>query len=164
MIRLLLPLILVILALVLAQRYIVSAPPEAKPSRKITVLLVGLFIVLLILTILHRMHWLAAIVPAVILFLRKVFSSISPVFQPKSPTSHSREQHTTQEPPPSAQSTGNAAEDEALNVLGLHRPYTREEVVEAHRKLMQKFHPDRGGNDYFAARINDAKQLLLRNS
>lgn len=50
---------------------------------------------------------------------------------------------------------------EALAVLGLKDDATQEEIVAAHRKLIQKMHPDRGGNDYLAAQINLAKDVLL---
>lgn len=63
------------------------------------------------------------------------------------------------QPPP--QSSGGMTRKEALAVLGVTEDATEEDIVAAHRKLMQKMHPDRGGNDYLAAKINQAKDMLL---
>ena len=49
----------------------------------------------------------------------------------------------------------------AIEVLGLAEPINKEDVIQAHRKLMQKLHPDRGGSDYLAKKINSAKDFLL---
>ncbi|NKB34218.1 MAG: molecular chaperone DnaJ [Pseudomonadales bacterium] len=49
----------------------------------------------------------------------------------------------------------------AIEVLGLTDPVDKEKIVQAHRKLMQKLHPDRGGSDYLAKKINMAKDFLL---
>jgi hypothetical protein len=53
------------------------------------------------------------------------------------------------------------SEAEALEVLGLHSDAEAHEINEAHRRLMQIIHPDRGGSQYFAVKANQAKEILL---
>jgi hypothetical protein len=61
--------------------------------------------------------------------------------------------------PPAADAA--MSEAEALEILGLQKGATRDDVVLAHRRLMQKMHPDRGGSDYLARKINLARDYLL---
>lgn len=56
---------------------------------------------------------------------------------------------------------GQMTVDEAYRVLGIKPGSSREIVIDAHRRLMQRLHPDRGGSDYLAAKINQAKDVLL---
>lgn len=58
-------------------------------------------------------------------------------------------------------SVGGMTEALALEILGLQRGADRQSVTKAHRHLMQKLHPDRGGSDYLAKRINEARDFLL---
>ncbi len=60
-----------------------------------------------------------------------------------------------------AASSGKMTTEEAYQVLGLKSRASKQEVIEAHRRLMLKVHPDRGGSDYLAAKLNQAKDVLL---
>jgi hypothetical protein len=57
---------------------------------------------------------------------------------------------------------GAMSEDEAYEVLGLQKGAPEEEVVRSHRSLMKKLHPDHGGSTDLAARVNEAKDVLMR--
>ena len=73
-------------------------------------------------------------------------------FNPRSRSTNSKE----------AFSNTGMTHEEALEVLNLSASATKKEIIEAHKRLMQRIHPDRGGSSYLAAQINCAKDVLLK--
>ena len=57
--------------------------------------------------------------------------------------------------------SGPMSKDEARAILGVKADATEDDVRAAHRRLMKEFHPDKGGSDYLAAKINAAKDVLI---
>lgn len=56
---------------------------------------------------------------------------------------------------------GQMGVDEAASVLGVAVDASDEDVKAAHKKLISQLHPDKGGTDYLAAKINDARKVML---
>ncbi len=57
--------------------------------------------------------------------------------------------------------SGPMSESEARDILGVSPQATRDDIVHAHKKLIQKLHPDRGGSNYLALKVNQARDYLL---
>lgn len=71
------------------------------------------------------------------------------------------ENHESSSSSSSSRTGGAMTVEEAYQLLDLEPGASKEEITKRHRDLMKKVHPDHGGSDYLASRINEAKECLL---
>jgi DnaJ family protein C protein 19 len=64
--------------------------------------------------------------------------------------------------PTASPSSAVMTEKEALEVLGLEQGATKDEITDSFKKLMMKVHPDAEGSDWMAAKLNQARDTLLK--
>ena len=64
-------------------------------------------------------------------------------------------------PPPPPRQSGSMTKQEAYDVLGLKPGADADAIHAAHRRLMRAAHPDAGGSDWLASRVNQARDVLL---
>lgn len=134
-------------------------PREKRGSATLKLILIFTTIGLLWLAITGRMHWLGALIALVLPFLQKLLPLLMRFLPSLAGALHRKRQQKRQQGP--RKENRHMSRDEALEILGLKAGASREEIIQAHRRLIQKLHPDRDGSAYLAARINEARDRLL---
>lgn len=157
--------VLVVIGVLLLQRLIAHPPSQLAKSMKKIAWAVAIVAVLLLLAT-GRLNVVLAAMGVTVAYLFRVL----PIILSHAPSLHRLWQLFNQTKSQSSQqsqgqqpfhTTGKMTVAEAYQVLGLQPNASEDQIVAAHRKLMQKNHPDRGGSDYLAAKINLAKKTLI---
>ena len=143
------------------------ATPQQRNRSLRSIFLYAIGIVILVLVLTGRIPWLFAIISAAVPWISRAMTArrawkFFDNFR-KSRGNHQQQSSAPDGPGgPGSNTSGNIDLAESYKILGLEPGATQQEIIEAHRKLMNKIHPDRGGSDYLASRINQAKEALLK--
>ena len=133
-------------------------PSDQRPLAALKLALIIIGLALLYLTITGKLHWIGAFFAVLLPFLTKLFPWLIRglgVFR-----FFKRQQNSNRRRPNKVDAA--LTPTRAREILGVSPTANRDEIIEAHRRLMQKVHPDRGGNDWLAAQLNAAKELLIK--
>ena len=156
--------LLVVILAILAVRWFLKMPRETsgKQLKQIVWIAAALFLAILLLT--GKLSALIALLGVLLAFIVRsmpIILNYGPQLHriwSKFNASKQREQGESG----GAVRTAGMTKAQALEVLGLKAGASDEEIIQAHRKLISRVHPDRGGSDYLAAQINQAKKVLLK--
>ena len=164
MIRLLLLLVPVILVY-MAIRWFQTTPSEqiSRHFKKIGWILAIVLLLMLMAT--GKLNWFFAMLGVAIAFMVRLMPAILNV----APQLHrfwmlfgsGKQQQNHQQQSNRSPRGSSMSKAEALDVLGLQSGASEDDIIQAHRKLISKCHPDKGGSNYLAAQINLAKKTLL---
>ncbi len=158
--------LLATVAFVVLVRLLWLSTKTSKPTTLVTLAAATLVIGLAILAATGRLHWLAALGAALLPFLKRGFSLLR--YLPWFRQAFSAYQRTKGKANsagsygPGPNPAGQMSAAQACEVLGIGGHPTRDEIISADRRLMQKVHPDRGGSTFLAQQLNEAKMTLLR--
>ncbi|TVP57612.1 MAG: molecular chaperone DnaJ [Halomonadaceae bacterium] len=153
--QLILGLALAVLVFVLLRQW-QQASPEQRQRGVFYGLVASAAMASLVLVVTGRIHVVAGVLLALLPWVRRSLM-LRRLWQLLSGKSSTQGDNTR----PDTASHQRMTVAEAQELLGVSPQATRADIVMAHRRLMQKVHPDRGGDNAMAARVNEAKALLL---
>ncbi len=124
----------------------------------------GLLLLLVLLVVSGHLSWLVALGASLFAAIKAALPWLLralPLLSARQQRQQQNEQQ--QQRPQAANDHGEMGVDEACALLDLSpTALCRDDIIRSHRRLMQKVHPDRGGSDYLAGRINLARDILLK--
>jgi hypothetical protein len=121
----------------------------------------GTAIIVLALVLSGKAHWLMGVLAALLALAARAaqFAQYAPLFKKFMGTEEPSQQGSNDK---DVQSTASMSRQVAADILGVDASASKDEIKIAHKRLMQKIHPDRGGTDALAKQINLAKDTLLK--
>ena len=113
-----------------------------------------LIIIVLYLVATGKAHWISALVIGLIPIVKKLFFILTylPIIQ------KFRSKYKSDSSP---KNNNSMSKKEAADILGVQENASKDEIILAHKREIQKHHPDKGGTKYMAIKINTAKEKLL---
>lgn len=166
--------LLIVSALILALLYLFNRfkglPPKARKKQLLTLSLYGIAALIAVLAVTGRVHWIIAAVSMLVALLRPFLGiaiSALPAWLLSRRLAKKEPQQQKEQTASASPASGRLTQAEAADILGLKaqlesHQLTKELINSAHRALIQKVHPDRGGNEYLASRVNTARDILLK--
>ncbi len=156
--------IAIIVTYIWAKRHLARMPEAQRKSMTKNWLLGGVALLVLVLVMTGRAPWVMGVLAALLAVAGRIvqLASFLPMFKKlfgQAPTSGDQ-QHSSDSGRAGAPQAG-MSKQHAAEILGVAVDATPEQVKLAHKRLIQKLHPDRGGSDALAKQINKAKDVLL---
>jgi len=134
-------------------------PEEQRAKQLKKAVLWGVIGAVLLLVVMGRAHWLMGVLAGFVAVLGRLaaVAKYFPLLRFLMGNAEAKPNQNNNV----ATSNDTMTVKQAADILAVEPSATKGEVVLAHKKLMQKVHPDRGGSDALAAQINQAKQVML---
>ncbi len=151
-------LILVAAALLFWWHWKATDNPEERRKMLANALIWGLLAVVALLAATGRIHWLGAVFAAVLIAIKQIGLLLVRFFPILATIYQTRQRGGS--PPAGPQSIMTI--DEARNILGVQADASSADIRRAYKTQMQRLHPDHGGSPYFATKLNQARDMLLR--